>query len=139
ETPSLVAGLETLTGPSTLVDLIGTVGPVRLVFSLDLKNGQPLASLAWATANVWAVAEIALTAGVRRVVVLDLARVGVGDGTGTEDWCRRLKKAEPGLEVLAGGGIRGPDDLRRLRDCGVDGVLVASALHDGRLTRADVS
>ena len=29
-------------------------------------------------------------------------------------------------------------DLRRLRDCGVGAALVASALHDGALTREDV-
>ena len=30
----------------------------------------------------------------------------------------------PDVEVLAGGGVRGPDDLDRLRRCGVRGVLV---------------
>jgi uncharacterized protein related to proFAR isomerase len=40
--------------------------------------------------------------------------------------------------VTAGGGVRGPDDLRGLHACGVKAVLVASALHDGRLRREDV-
>ena len=37
------------------------------------------------------------------------------------------------MEVFAGGGVRDLADLGRLRQCGVAGVLVASALHDGRL------
>ena len=134
----LVAGLETLAGPDVLAELLALVGPARLVFSLDLKNGHPLASAAWSATDPWTIAERALAAGVRRMLVLDLARVGVGGGTGTEALCRRLKESDPALEVLAGGGVRGPDDLQRLRGCGVDGVLVASALHDGRLTRADL-
>jgi len=35
--------------------------------------------------------------------------------------------------LVVGGGIRGLDDLLRLRDMGVHGALVASALHDGKL------
>jgi phosphoribosylformimino-5-aminoimidazole carboxamide ribotide isomerase len=41
--------------------------------------------------------------------------------------------------VLAGGGVRDLDDLRQLAEFGCDGALVASALHDGRLTAADVA
>ena len=37
-----------------------------------------------------------------------------------------------------GGGVRGVDDLRRLKACGVRAALVASALHDGALTPADL-
>src|SRR5262245_9658046 len=43
------------------------------------------------------------------------------------------------VEVVAGGGVRGPVGVRRLRTCGVCAVLVASALHDGRLTRTDLA
>jgi phosphoribosylformimino-5-aminoimidazole carboxamide ribotide isomerase len=39
----------------------------------------------------------------------------------------------PDVEVIAGGGVRDLEDLQRLRGCGVAGVLVASALHDGPL------
>ena len=45
----------------------------------------------------------------------------------------------PGLEVTAGGGVRGRADLDRLKACGVRNVLVASALHDGRLSRSEVT
>ena len=134
---ALVAGLETLSGPQALADLVRLLG-ARLVFSLDLKDGRPLSSTAWSATDPWTIAERALAVGLRRMLVLDLARVGVGGGTGTEALCRRVKESDPALEVLAGGGVRGPEDLRRLRNCGVDGVLVASALHDGRLTRADL-
>jgi phosphoribosylformimino-5-aminoimidazole carboxamide ribotide isomerase len=51
--------------------------------------------------------------------------------------CARLTAVHPDLELIAGGGVRDPGDLHRLRDCGVGMVLIASALHDGRLTRTD--
>jgi phosphoribosylformimino-5-aminoimidazole carboxamide ribotide isomerase len=133
----IIAGLETLAGPEALAALVDIVGP-SLIFSLDLKNGQPLASPRWPHRESWQIAALARELGVGRLLILDLARVGVAAGTGTEDFCRRLKETAPHLEVLTGGGISGRDDLQRLRASKVDGVLVASALHDGRLGRDDL-
>jgi phosphoribosylformimino-5-aminoimidazole carboxamide ribotide isomerase len=42
------------------------------------------------------------------------------------------------LHLVTGGGVRDIADLTRLVELGVQGVLVASALHDGRITREDV-
>jgi phosphoribosylformimino-5-aminoimidazole carboxamide ribotide isomerase len=132
----IIIGLETA-GPAVLAEACREFGD-RIVFSLDLKRGAPLGDLAaWGTSDEERIVEKAVALGVRRLIVLDLAKVGVANGTGTEDLCARLTAAHPGLEVIAGGGVRGPEDLRRLRDCGVGTVLVASALHDGRLTRTD--
>jgi phosphoribosylformimino-5-aminoimidazole carboxamide ribotide isomerase len=136
----LVAGLETLAGPTVLTQICERVGGSRVIFSLDLKFGLPLGDLqAWERADPMAIAGRAVASGVKRLIVLDLGRVGVGEGTGTVDLCRELVKAFPQIEVFAGGGLRDPDDLRCLRDCGVSGVLIASALHDGRLARSDLT
>ncbi len=129
----VIVGLETVASPDALERLMDQVGADRLVFSLDLKGGQPLAQPAWGDADPWAIAERARSLGVRRIVVLDLANVGMGQGVGTEAFCQRLRHADPRLEIVAGGGVRGIDDVRRLIDLGVDRVLVASALHDGRI------
>lgn len=135
----VVVGLETVAGPLALRQLREDLGD-ELIFSLDLKAGQPLGRTdLWPSADPWDIARHALALGVRRLLVLDLARVGVGEGAGTESLCARLRAAYPDLELTAGGGVRGPDDVRRLYDHGVDYVLVASALHDGRLTRDDVN
>jgi phosphoribosylformimino-5-aminoimidazole carboxamide ribotide isomerase len=109
----------------------------RVVFSLDLKSGAPLANEGWGGGDAWSTAVQAAGLGVRRMLVLDLARVGSGGGPGTLDLCARLAAAHPGLEVSAGGGVRGRADLLRLKGCGVRAVLVASALHDGSLRRED--
>jgi phosphoribosylformimino-5-aminoimidazole carboxamide ribotide isomerase len=135
----IVTGLETLRGPDVLRALCEEYGGERVIFSLDLKGGMPLGAVAaWQAANAWSIAAQAIGCGVRRLIVLDLARVGVGEGLGTEALCERLARAYPEVEVIAGGGVRDAADLRRLKECGVRGVLVASALHDGRLTRADL-
>jgi phosphoribosylformimino-5-aminoimidazole carboxamide ribotide isomerase len=64
--------------------------------------------------------------------------VGVGGGTRTLDLCRQIQEEFPRVELTAGGGVRGLDDLKVLAAAGCDAALVASALHDGRLTAEDV-
>ena len=134
----VVAGLETLAGPAALAELCRDVSD-RLIFSLDLRGGVPLGNTnAWQAADDCSIAGQAIALGVRRLLILDLERVGVGAGTGTEELCKQLTCRYPQLEVWAGGGVRGRDDLRRLQHCGVKAVLVASVLHNGALTRADL-
>jgi phosphoribosylformimino-5-aminoimidazole carboxamide ribotide isomerase len=131
---TVVVGLETLAGPEVLAELRDDV-----VFSLDLRAGRPLGDVSrWRGPDAWSIASQAIELGVRRLLVLDLERVGVGTGAGTEEFCTRLNRVYPEVEVAAGGGVRGLADLMQLRGCGVKAVLVASALHDGRLTRADL-
>jgi phosphoribosylformimino-5-aminoimidazole carboxamide ribotide isomerase len=132
-----VVGLETVAGPAALREIVSELG-ARAIFSLDLRDGAPLGEGAGWEGDAWSVAARAVGLGVRRLLVLDLARVGVGAGTGTEALCARLATAYPEVELSAGGGVRGAADLRQLRDCGVRAVLVASALHDGALTAADL-
>jgi phosphoribosylformimino-5-aminoimidazole carboxamide ribotide isomerase len=135
---TLIVGLETVAGPEVLGELARTYQK-RLVFSLDLKGGEPLGEVSvWKGPDAYGIAVQSMGLGIRRLLVLDLARVGVGQGLGTEELCARLTAGHPEVEISAGGGIRGLADLRRLRDAGVKAALVASALHDGVLRRTDV-
>lgn len=72
------------------------------------------------------------------VIVMTLARVGAGQGPDLDRLAAILARAE-GRRVYAAGGVRDVDDLHRLADLGVAGVLLASALHDGRLSKADIA
>ncbi|MFO0881219.1 MAG: HisA/HisF-related TIM barrel protein [Gemmataceae bacterium] len=130
---SAVVGLETVAGPD-VVEALARQLPDQVVFSLDLRAGRPLA---WGESSE-AIVEEVVRRGVRRLLTLDLSRVGVGQGTGTETLCAWIAQRHPQVELSAGGGVQGRADLDRLRACGVQAVLVASALHDGRLTAADL-
>jgi phosphoribosylformimino-5-aminoimidazole carboxamide ribotide isomerase len=68
------------------------------------------------------------------VIVMTLARVGTSAGPDVEK-LTRIKSRAPHARVYAAGGLRGPEDLPALVQIGVSGVLVATALHDGRLRR----
>jgi len=135
----IVIGLESVAGPEELRPILQRASADRVVFSLDLKAGKSLGrTQAWGTDDPWPIARRAIGLGVNRLIVLDLARVGVGGGVGTEELCARLKQTYPEVQLIAGGGVRGIADVKRLTSIGVDRVLVASALHDGRITPDDV-
>lgn len=72
------------------------------------------------------------------VVVMTLARVGGAAGPDF-DRLAAIRARAGDRRVFAAGGVRGPDDLRALAAAGLAGVLVASALHDGRITAADLA
>tara|TARA_R110002111_G_scaffold107056_2_gene165452 strand:+ start:14067 stop:14810 length:744 start_codon:yes stop_codon:yes gene_type:complete len=140
---SIVAGLETLAGPQELGALVRQWGARQTVFSLDLKQGAPLVSSAPGNEfalidDPWEVAELSIQQGVQQMILLDLAHVGTGTGTGTGELCQFLRSRHPGLKLITGGGIRHTDDLIAEAERGADAVLVASALHDGRIGREAV-
>lgn len=127
---TFVVGTETGT-PATLTAL----GPSRCLLSIDLFDGQLIGDrAAWGASEVIELVHRAVTMGVGTVILLDLARVGAGAGPGTERLVADCTRSFPHVDVIAGGGVRTWDDVKRLGDAGADAVLVASALHDGTLT-----
>ncbi len=129
----LVVGLETL---GSFSDLARLAAQVEVTFSLDLRNDVPMSrpglQASAGSPDPVVLAEAAVAAGARELILLDVGRVGRGAGVNL-DLLARLRRALPGLRLLAGGGVRGEGDLTDLADRGCDGVLVATALHRGTL------
>jgi phosphoribosylformimino-5-aminoimidazole carboxamide ribotide isomerase len=139
----VVVGLETLRAFTDLVEIVRAVGVERVLFSLDLRMGRPILHPAMHDAggsrsDAVRLTTQALEAGVRSVVLLDLARVGTGCGADL-GLIEGVRKRFPTARLLAGGGVLGRPDLDRLRDAGCDGALVASAIHSGNITAADLA
>ncbi len=134
----IVAGLETVRDAAQLAAMLDPIGEDRLIFSLDLREGRPYTtSPGWRGMTVEAILDTALEIGIRRFIVLDLARVGTSQGVGTESVCRELRQRAPHVQIVAGGGVRDQRDLQTLAHAGCDAALVASALHNGSLGKDD--
>jgi phosphoribosylformimino-5-aminoimidazole carboxamide ribotide isomerase len=103
-----------------------------LVLSVDLRDGR-LISPDLAESRPAAAAPLARVLGVRELLVIDLARAGTGSGPPLAA-VAELVAALPEVAIYAGGGVRDRADLRALESAGAAGALVATALHDGRLT-----
>jgi len=136
----VIVGLETSPGPDSLREIVDELGAERVVFSLDLKGGQPLAlpGSGWEFLEARQIVSRVVELGVQSLILLDLEGVGMGAGIPTAELCDNVLRDFPNLRLITGGGVRNVVDLQREARRGVAGVLVASALHDGRLTAADV-
>ena len=132
-----VVGFETCRAWEILLETI--LEPLKrpVAFSLDLKDGRLLGNWrGWGLKNerdVMTLARRVVGMGVRTLIVLDLARVGMGGGAGTEPLLGAIRSEFPEVDLIAGGGVRNWDDVEQLGEAGATGVLVASALHDGTL------
>ncbi|HEX7380065.1 MAG TPA: HisA/HisF-related TIM barrel protein [Pirellulales bacterium] len=135
----LIIGLESLASLPDLVAIVAAITPSRLIFSLDLRRGVPVCRVPpWQTFSAERITQEVVELGIRRLIVLDIAQVGTGEGVGTLALCRRLRERHADIEIISGGGVRDREDLERLAAAGCDAALVASALHDGCLTETDL-
>jgi phosphoribosylformimino-5-aminoimidazole carboxamide ribotide isomerase len=100
----------------------------RFVLSLDFREAEFQGPLALLTqADCWP----------QRVIVMTLDRVGSQSGPDL-DRLRGIKTAAEERAIYAAGGVRDARDLRALANAGIAGALVASSLHNGRITTADI-
>jgi phosphoribosylformimino-5-aminoimidazole carboxamide ribotide isomerase len=133
----VIIGTETLTSTGFVEKAIRSLGPQRVIVSLDVKNGQLLSKLdPCKFSDPIDVLRGFQRMGLTQAILLDLARVGSQEGVDVAF----LKKALEGvdLEVFVGGGIRDIDDLLKLKELGVFGVLLATALHSGKIKAEDI-
>lgn len=105
---------------SALIARLGT----RAILSLDSRGAERLGPDALHDeARHWPPEIIAMT----------LTRIGAGAGPDLAALAE-LRARAPQADLYAAGGVRDVADLVTLRDAGVAGALVASALHDGTLS-----
>jgi phosphoribosylformimino-5-aminoimidazole carboxamide ribotide isomerase len=103
-------------------------GDARVVLSLDFRGPTfqgPRALLD--DAACWP----------QKVIAMTLARIGSDAGPDLERLCA-IRDAAPGRQVYAAGGVRDAADLVSLKRADIAGALVASSLHEGRLTGKDI-
>ena len=124
----LVIGSEAQNDTAVLERLLSQSHAARILLSLDFKGEHFIGpqtllenSAAWPD----------------RVIVMTLARVGSNQGPDVDRLDEIIVRAGQ-RQVFAAGGVRGGQDLDRLARRGVSGALIATALHDGRITRSDL-
>ena len=74
----------------------------------------------------------------RQIIVMTLARVGSRAGPDLER-LSTIREVAAGRAVYAAGGVRDAADLAALQRAGATGALVASCLHDGRLSAREIA
>jgi phosphoribosylformimino-5-aminoimidazole carboxamide ribotide isomerase len=102
-----------------------------IAVSLDAREGK-IATRGWQKDTVVQVLQLSrqmVHAGVKRFIYTDIKR----DGTLTEPNFDMISSllSQVSVPVMVAGGISRPEHLRRLKDLGVEGVIIGKALYTG--------
>ena len=133
----VIVGTETLENKSFVGEAVRHFGGDRVIVSLDLMGDRMLVKSGFGGGeDVMRLLREFERMGVSQVIVLDLARVGSGEGVNV-DFLKKVT-GELAVDVYVGGGVRDLADLVELKNLGVAGVLLATALHSGKISVADL-
>ena len=124
---TLVVGSEALESLADFKEIVREA-PARVILSLDFRGDEFMGPPAL-------LRDTSLWPG--RVIVMTLARVGSDAGP---DVARIMEFVDRGgaRKIYAAGGVRHRADLDALRAAGAAGALVASALHDKKISAGDL-
>lgn len=132
----VVLGTVAIQDPEVVAECLVRFGSDRVVLGLDSRAGM-VATHGWRELSGLRVLEVARrfrALGVERAVYTQIERDGTLrglDAGAAADLARRS-----GLRIIASGGVRDADDIRRLKQetaSGIEGVIVGQALYAGTL------
>ena len=130
----VILALETWPAPEELSSAVNILGSERAVFSWDMKNGHLWTQqAAWLNRPWNELLDLVVESGISKMIVLDVAAVGSQSGPATLACCQQLRERHPQLTIVGGGGIRDWSDVKAFQTHGCNGVLVATAIHEGRM------
>ena len=123
-----VIGSESLQAADELAAVLGALPrPADAILSLDHRAGHCMGPAAlWQAPASWPA----------KVIAMNLDRVGAGAGP---DLALNARLRALAQAVVAAGGVRDAQDLALLEEAGVSDVLLATALHDGRIGPAELA
>ncbi len=123
--------LGTETASLALVESASRKFPGRINVSIDIKNGRALTKDRRMTVEPIELVKLLNEYDIKDLIILNLDNVGTGNGVDVDFLSKIAGLSVHG--VLAGGGIRDAGDIDALREAGLSGALVATAVHNGKI------
>ncbi len=108
--------------------------PGRVNVSIDIKNGRILTRDPNMPNDPIEVIGMLNNMDIRDIIILDMDRVGTSSGVDAQ--FLSTIAASSNHDVLLGGGVKDMSDIKSLKDIGLKGALVATALHNGKIPLA---
>jgi phosphoribosylformimino-5-aminoimidazole carboxamide ribotide isomerase len=127
-------GTATIKNPKLVDWAIEKHGPARIAGDIGARDGQVLIR-GWQESTPLSVLEVGQrlrNQGVEWCVLTDVKRDGVGTGIDVRSAVELLEKT--GLQVVASGGVSTLEDIRRVKNAGLAGVIIGRALYEGSLS-----
>lgn len=128
----IILGTVAVRNPDLVLEACGHF-PGKIVVAIDARNGK-VALSGWTENTDIEVTDLVKkfeNAGVASVIYTDINRDGTGQGLNVDS--TKLLASATSIPVIASGGVASLKDLELVRDAGLAGVIVGTAMYDGRL------
>ena len=131
-----------VTDPELFASWIISYGREKMTLGADVINreSKELLFRGWqrkAQTSLFDHLEYFFSRGLKYVKSTDVSRDGVLEGPAF-DFYQEIINAFPELCVLASGGVRGIDDIKRLNEMGIFAVIFGKAYYEGKLNLKDL-
>ena len=131
-----------VTDPELFASWIISYGREKMTLGADVinKETKELLFRGWqskANVSLFEHLEYFYSRGLKYVKSTDVSRDGVLEGPAF-DYYQEIIDSFPELCVLASGGVRGVDDIKRLNDMGIFAVIFGKAYYEGVLNLKDL-
>lgn len=114
-------------------------GPEKIILGADTRNGK-ISINAWQEDTSLGIIDFVqgyMELGIARLICTDIERDGMLGGTAL-DLYKALKERFPTLEIIASGGVSGMEDIRKLDQAGIEGVIFGKAFYEDNITSQEI-
>jgi len=114
-------------------------GPEKIILGADVKDNN-IAVTGWLETTELPVLDFIGSykqAGIRKVISTDISKDGMMSGP-SYDLYREILEQFPNLELIASGGIASMDDIFRLEEMSVPGVITGKAIYEGKISLREI-
>lgn len=135
----VIIGTMAITDPDFTEQMVRKHGR-NVAVGVDINDGK-VAIKGWTEVTDKTVDEMCgelVDYGVRTMICTDISKDGAMEGTNIELYRRLQEEYGDYIDIIASGGISTMDDLEKLYEIGVDGVIIGRALYNGALDLSDV-
>ncbi|MCJ7568950.1 MAG: 1-(5-phosphoribosyl)-5-[(5-phosphoribosylamino)methylideneamino]imidazole-4-carboxamide isomerase [Anaerolineales bacterium] len=132
----VILGTAAVENPEMVQQAVSHFGTERVAVGIDARQDQ-VQVRGWvqdAEINSLTLAVRLSDYGVTTVIVTDISRDGMGEGV---NLTLATDLAQTGLSVIASGGVASLMDVHRVRQAGLQGVVIGRALYEGQFTLDD--
>jgi len=120
--------------PARVIKWLSEYGPGKIILGADFKHGK-IATSGWQEStgfDLMTYLDDYISRGIKTVISTDISKDGMLEGS-AEKVYSAIKERYPNLELIASGGVSCMDDIMKLNELNIDGVIVGKAIYEDRI------
>ena len=123
----------------TFLGWLKKYGSRKIILGADAKN-RKIAVSGWLESTELPVIDFISEfqkEGIQKVISTDISRDGMLSGPAFDLYSEIIVKL-PEIEIIASGGIASMDDILKLDEMGVSGVIIGKAIYEGKISLKEI-